>query len=246
MRQIISNYELVASIPAGEHAFIGNSSSEKSVIFRVFKDVSLPVRVLDIGFGCGSLGELIKNNPDTSHWQVDGIDGYDISCRNIDLFNKRYYRNIWHTPAQDVPIERMREYDVLCLLDVIEHLHVEEAKRLLKKLLLSLREDSFLFISTPLWFYPQNNQEAGDLEEHLIGVPASSMMALLPLMYAISSDFVGNFVYGRQSIDYIDLFQPVTDKAFSLERGVNVAVAVGMQLTPGILNTMPPPVKLKG
>jgi hypothetical protein len=82
------------------------------------------------------------------------------------------------------------------LLDVIEHLNIDSAKFLLFFLLLSLRNDALLFISTPLYFLPQAST-AGDLEEHLIGVPASSMMALQPLMYstyATEDLLVGSFI----------------------------------------------------
>ncbi|MBF0426408.1 MAG: methyltransferase domain-containing protein [Magnetococcales bacterium] len=244
MQPIVSNYEIVADIPAGDATFIGDSSAEKSLIFSIFEDQAPEIQVLDIGFGRGTLGELIKSNPGTRHWQVDGIDGYAVTCRNVELFKKGYYRNIWHGQAQEMTQARMQGYDVLCLLDVIEHLTSDEAKALLRRLLASLRAGAYLFISTPLWFYPQGQQQAGDLEAHRIGVPAASMMALLPRMYTISRSFVGNFVYDRQSLDYVDHFHPVADPAFSLEQGVNVALAVGMAVTPGVVQRMPEPVRL--
>jgi hypothetical protein len=62
---------------------------------------------------------------------------------------------------------------------LIEHLNIETAKWLLRTLLTNMGENAFLFISTPLWFYPQNQQPAGDFEKQLKGVRASSIMALI-------------------------------------------------------------------
>ena len=50
-----------------------------------------------------------------------------------------------------------------------------------------------------MFFMPQTNLEAGDLEEHLIGIPASSLMTLMPKMYKVYAKdiLVGNFIYGN-------------------------------------------------
>jgi hypothetical protein len=96
-------------------------------------------------------------------------------------------------------------------------------------------EDSYLFISTPLWFYPQHQNQDGDLEEHLIGVPASSMMALLPIMYAINDPLVGGFVYGKKSLNYVEFFQPISNKNFSYEMGLNILKSLNIQSNPGVV-----------
>ena len=178
---------------------------------------------MDIGFGRGELGRLIKTNSSTVHWEVDGIDGFEITCCNKSLFEKGYYRNIWRGYAQELQLEHMQSYDVVCLLDVIEHLDAAMAKQLLRKILESLGEKSLLFISTPLWFMPQEKQQSGDLEAHLIGIPASSMLALKPLMYAVGVSLVGNFVFDRRSLAYIDAFIPTSDRLFDLDQGTKVA-----------------------
>ncbi len=235
LRQFVKDYQLIENIPEGNYRFDGGSCAPKGMIFHIVEDASKKINVLDIGFGLGQMGEVIKTNPTSSHWEVDGIDGYEVACFNTELFRRNYYRNIWHGLAQDLSIDQLRKYDVICLLDVIEHLNLETAKWFLRTLLSSLREDSFLFISTPLWFYPQARKSEGDLEEHLIGVPASSMMALQPIMYAFGVDLVGGFVYKRTSLDYIEFFQPTVDKTFSIERGIKVATSVGMRLQENIL-----------
>ena len=121
---------------------------------------------------------------------------------------------------------------------MIEHLPPDAAKQLLRDLLTSMRDDAFLFISTPLWFYPQDAMQPGDLEEHLIGVPATSMMALLPKMYSIAPPLVGGFVLGKRSLEFVEFFQPTTDKGFSYEKGLEIARAIGCHLEPGSFKTM--------
>jgi 2-polyprenyl-3-methyl-5-hydroxy-6-metoxy-1,4-benzoquinol methylase len=235
MRQIIENYSLVADIPDPVFTPKGNSVSPKALVFHVLPDNSQPVDVLDIGFGMGTLGAAIKANAETSHWNVDGIDGWETNCLNKPLFEKNLYRNIWHGLAQELPSEQISNYKMICLLDVIEHLDAGTAKWLFRTLLASMGDDSYLFVSTPLWFYPQHQQQDGDLEEHLIGVPASSMLALLPIVYSINHPLVGGFVYTKRSLDYVDFFQPCSDKSFSYEKGLNILKALNINPQPGIL-----------
>jgi 2-polyprenyl-3-methyl-5-hydroxy-6-metoxy-1,4-benzoquinol methylase len=234
LRQVLKNYQQIDAVstqllPGGE------SAAPKELIFHIMPDNAAHVEVLDIGFGKGGLGELIKAHPATKHWSVDGVDGFEGAFNNQALFERNIYRNAWHGLAQAIPSDRLAQYNIICLLDVIEHLNAETAKWLLRTLLTGMGNDSFLFVSTPLWFYPQHSQQSGDLEEHLIGVPASSMMALIPMMYAVNPPLIGGFVLGKRSLDFIEFFQPTTDKSFSYQRGTMLASATGFQNVPGKL-----------
>jgi 2-polyprenyl-3-methyl-5-hydroxy-6-metoxy-1,4-benzoquinol methylase len=214
---------------------MGDSVSPKAMIAHVLADTSRPVAVLDIGFGVGTLGHFIKTHADLQHWSVDGVDGWGPNCHNRALLDQNIYRNVWHGLAQELPMDQIKSYDIICLLDVIEHLPRDLARTLVKDLLESLADDALLFISTPLWFYPQDALQDGDLEEHLIGVPASSMLAMQPRMYCISHPLVGGFIYDKRSLAYADFFQPSTDKNFSYEMGVQIARAVRMEHVPGVI-----------
>ena len=96
-----------------------------------------------------------------------------------------------------------------------------------------MSEDAYLFVSTPLWFMPQAPVNEGDLEEHLIGIPATSMMSLLPVMYAIGHQLVGCFIYSKRSLDYIELFHTVTDKNFNIHMGENLLKIMNMNYSTG-------------
>lgn len=230
LNTIVKDYRVVVDIPPSDHAFNGNSVATKEIVKYVFADNRAPRTLLDIGFGVGELARTVKSDPATRHWHVDGIDGFHETCRNVALFDKGWYRNVWHGLAQDVAPDALASYDLLCLFDVIEHLDPASARQLLKTLLESLGPNGRLVLSTPLWFYPQDHHRDGDLEEHLIGVPARSMLALQPVMYLISSNFlIGNFVFTRDSLRHIDQFQPTTDRAFGMKEGLQHLAALGVK-----------------
>ncbi len=229
MRQIVSDYEVVVDIPDGDYPFAGNSVGKKNIVSYVFGDNAAPRTLLDIGFGLGDLARIVKSDPKTAHWHIDGVDGFHVACCNKALFEKKHYRNIWHGLAQEIGQERLAQYDIICLFDVIEHLDPTMARQLLKDLLTALGPHSRLALSTPLFFWPQNHMNPDDLEEHLIGVPAQSLLLLQPQMYLIDSRFlVGTFVFGKQSLDLLDHFVPTTDRQFGMDAGRAHLAALGI------------------
>lgn len=233
MKKIVENYSLLTDPKVFCAKPLGMSAAPKEVVFYIFKNLLDQKKVLDIGFGEGRLGRMIKSNPSTSHWIVDGVDGWEVNCYNSDLINSKFYRDIYFGLAQDLPSSLLKDYDLICLLDVIEHLDVDAAKWLLRTLLNSMGDNAFLFVSSPLWFMPQDSMDSGDLEEHFIGIPATSMMALMPVMYAVNKPLVGGFVLNKTSLDYIDLFHPTSRKSFDYEKGLRLAQSLKMGLEPG-------------
>jgi len=236
VKQIIRDYDAIVETPPFDaRSCNGDSSAPKELVFHVFDDLEADVKVLDVGFGFGNLGRLIHSNPKTSHWLIDGVDGWEPNCFNEELISKRIYRNIWHGMAEDLGAERLAEYDLICVLDVVEHLSAENAKWLIRTLLHGLGPRARLFISTPLWVYPQGHVVPGDLEEHQIGVPVTSMLALMPVCYSINHPLIGGFVYGRESLPYVDLFQPSANRSFSFQMGLNLLQSVNLPYRPGVL-----------
>jgi hypothetical protein len=229
-RPVVQNYEIVEAIPPGNYNFTGDSVGLKEIVAHIPIEKSKNINILDIGFGLGDLGRIVKSNPATSHWHIDGIDGFLDACCNVELFQKRLYRNIWHGLALDIPADVLQSYDLICLFDVIEHLDVELAKQLLADLLGALGPNSRLVLSTPLFFWPQSQQHEGDLEEHKIGVPAASLLGLSPLMFHIHPKFlVGTFVFSNQSIAHLGNFAPVADKGFDLDAGFRHLHSLGIK-----------------
>jgi hypothetical protein len=233
LRQMVKDYAVIEPLALNGQIARGFSLAPTWLLPNILPDNSVPVSLLDIGFGAGGLGELIKSRPETAHWSVDGVDGFAPNCNNAELFGKKIYRNVWHGLAQEIPYKTLSSYKIICLLDVIEHLRLEDARLLIETLLGDMGNESRLFVSTPLYFCPQDSQQEGDLEEHLIGVPAAAMLGLKPLMYSISDPMIGGFVFGKQSADHVDAFVPTTDRAFDLAQGTAHAQALGLALAPG-------------
>ena len=225
---IVQDYLICSDIFPYEGVITGTSFALKSIVHYIFTDKSGAKTLLDIGFGRGELGIIVKNNPSTYHWNIDGIDGFIRTCSNVELFEKKIYRNVWHGLAQNLTSAQLASYDLLCLFDVIEHLKIQDAKDLLRLLLTSLGVRSRLVISTPLWFMPQGHDIDGDLELHEFGVPASSMFDLHPIMYHVEPDFlVGTFVYEKSSSEYIENFKPRNDSAFDFSAGLENLINSG-------------------
>lgn len=235
LRQIVKDYSVIA--PFGDSGLTpcGFSLAPIWVLPDILADNSAEVSVLDIGFGTGGLGRQIKSDPGLRHWSVDGVDGFVANCHNPELFEKKVYRNVWHGLAQEIPYKILSGYKIICLLDVIEHLAQEDAKLLMETLLGDMGDDSFLFVSTPLWFCPQHSDQEGDLEEHMIGVPVTAMMALRPVMYSVNEPLIGGFVFNKRSLDQVEHFQPTTDRNFTLEQGVALAKSIGFRYDTGVV-----------
>jgi 2-polyprenyl-3-methyl-5-hydroxy-6-metoxy-1,4-benzoquinol methylase len=227
MRQIVKDYQVIVDLEESRSA-LGGSMCPKSLIKHALKQNDATTNVLDIGFGSGDLGSFIRSDPDLAHWQIDGIDGWLPNVMNKSLFDKKLYRNIWHGLVQNMPIDLIQNYKIICLLDVIEHLNIETSKWLLRTLLTYMGHDSVLFISTPLFFWPQEKINSDDLEEHLIGIPATSMLALVPRAYMCGDQLVCGFILCKESLDYVDFFQPTADKGFTYDKGMKIANHIGL------------------
>lgn len=75
MEKIVSDYTVIKKIDPKNCKFTGNSVGYKDIVSHLFDDHSMPRSILDIGFGVGDLGRIIKSNPTTQHWSVDGMKG---------------------------------------------------------------------------------------------------------------------------------------------------------------------------
>jgi hypothetical protein len=120
MRQYVKNYELIEKIPLGDYKFDGGSVAQKGMIFHCV-DNAMNNQVLDIGFGLGHLGTIIKSNSSTAHWEVDGIDGYQIACYNEKLFEKNFTETFgmgWHKILMLIQLKSMTLFACLMLLNI--------------------------------------------------------------------------------------------------------------------------------
>ncbi len=230
LTKIVENYEIVADViaPPG-YQFVGSSSSAKPIIPELFGAADRNISVLDIGFGTGHLGAVVKNDPRSRHWKVDAIDGFYRTCCNVPLFEARVYRNVWHGLVQELDREMLASYDLICFFDVIEHLDVELAKQVLVDILTGMKSSCKLAIGTPLWYLLQGHAEEGDLEPHLCGIPVTSFLDLKPTLYSVSPHYlVGTFILEKSSLDHIDKFRPTADRTFNEAAGRTLVEQYGL------------------
>lgn len=78
--------------------------------------------ILDVGAGSGTYKKLLDN-----YVNVDAVEVYEP---NIEKYNlKELYRNVFNTDISDF---KYSYYDLIIFGDVIEHLDVNEAKKVLE------------------------------------------------------------------------------------------------------------------
>ena len=135
------SYSPVKSLPFGQ------SLAPKPLIFYIVESHQRPVNVLDIGFGAGGLGKMIRQNSSSVHWAVDGVDAFLPNCLNQQLIAEKVYRNLWHGDVRMVGSDFLSKYDVICLLDVIEHL--DDPRRALRECRSHIMTGGWIFLSTP-------------------------------------------------------------------------------------------------
>lgn len=102
-----------------------------------------PKSVLDIGFGRGKYGFLIKE-----YWPETRVDGVEIFEPYVTNLQKEIYGEIFIGNVLEMDLG---DYDLYLLIDIIEHWEKDEAHALINKLL----KKGKVLISTPRRFIPQ-------------------------------------------------------------------------------------------
>lgn len=128
-----------------------------------------PRTILDIGVGFGKYGLLIRDILEISferynkqQWmcQIDGVEAFEGYKNPIHeyVYNRVYYNDI-----RDI-IHQLPNYDVILLIDVIEHFEKEEGYKLINELLKHTNKS--LIISTPLYPGKQEEYNGNYYEKH--------------------------------------------------------------------------------
>jgi SAM-dependent methyltransferase len=127
-----------------------------------------PRSVLDVGCGFGKYGMLLREYLDVWYGRVRP-DEWQVRLEAIEAFEP--YRNpVWvyvyqavHLGEAAAILPRLGRYDVILLLDVIEHLDSEAARTLAT---LALGRARAIVVSTPRDFYPQEDENQNPYERH--------------------------------------------------------------------------------
>lgn len=128
-----------------------------------------PNSILDIGIGFGKYGVLLREKLELPYerynkadWtvRIDGIEAFKDYQNPIHnyVYDKVYYDTIHNC------IEKLPKYDVVLLIDVLEHFEKKEGKEIIKKIM--KHTNKALIISTPLYPSPQGEYLSNKYEEH--------------------------------------------------------------------------------
>jgi SAM-dependent methyltransferase len=134
------------------------------IIIEIVKEVK-PKTVLDIAFGFGKYGLLIKEylrpKPYIDGWQsVERVDGLEVFEDYVTDIQRAIYDNIIIANANEVEYER---YDLYLMIDCIEHMTKEQGKALVEK----LRKLGRVLVVTPSRFQFHPPRYNNPLEEHI-------------------------------------------------------------------------------
>lgn len=148
-----------------------------------------PQSVLDIGVGFGKYGVLSREYLDLcdgrdkyNDWKrrIDGIEAY---AEYITPLHKFIYNNIYIGDAKDLA-GSLEGYDLVLMIDVLEHFEKTDGINLLKTL---LSKSKNVLISVPIGKYEQDAAFGNEYERHRSEWKLSEFKAIAPL-YAIKND----------------------------------------------------------
>ncbi|PDO11638.1 MAG: hypothetical protein BLM47_00480 [Candidatus Reconcilbacillus cellulovorans] len=138
-----------------------------SVVDAVLR--AAPSSVLDVGVGFGKYGLLLREATDVAagryrpdEWRLR-IDGIEIFAPYRTPVHDYAYNRVYYGDMFEV-LERLPVYDVVLLIDVLEHVPKEDGRRLIDKLL--SRAGKKLIVSTPLYPAPQGDYRGNVHETH--------------------------------------------------------------------------------
>jgi predicted TPR repeat methyltransferase len=111
------------------------------------------ISILDIGAGCGTYGTLLKGFFE----YIDGVEVYEPYIKEFEL--DKIYNNIFCRDALDVNVHA---YDYIIMGDVIEHMTIFEAKKLMTRI---HALDKKMMVAIP-YMMPQGAVGGNDYEIH--------------------------------------------------------------------------------
>lgn len=128
-----------------------------------------PSSILDIGIGNGSYGFLSRQYLDIARERLSR-DKWELIIDGIEVF-PNYKNPVWDYFYNNIIIGNILDlvgeidsYDVILLLDVIEHFSKEDGTWLLEEL---LKKTDYVIISTPKATYTQGEAFGNIYESHL-------------------------------------------------------------------------------
>ncbi len=149
------------------------------------------MKILDVGCGDGAMLKLLQESG------FDNLEGIDISKKQVQRSGLEFVKCV---DPLDYLQGKTGVYDVILLIDVLEHLELEYSLDLLQNIKSSLKDGGLLLIQVPNSLCPLNPHRHGDvthlraytlesLEQSLRygGFAAWNHFSLPPLIHGIKS-----------------------------------------------------------
>lgn len=178
---------------------------KKETIEFIQTNFSTHCNILDIGAGAGIYSDLLKS-------EFNNIDAVEIFEPYVEQYNlKNKYRKVFtdNILSDNIDIEN---YDLFILGDVLEHIDVNDAKQLLKKLFSTGAE---IIVTVP-FDAPQEESFGNIYERHLQSkLSFANVLKLYPELSPLCVRYdYGVFITNRNKNKYFPVFYKDVDDGF--------------------------------
>lgn len=126
------------------------------VLKYIIENVNKDAKILDVGFGAGAYGKLLRS---LYYQNIDGLDVYGDNIEEMRL--ELVYDNIFIQNILDFDFEY---YDLIILGDVLEHIELKSAEKLLSRFISG--KCGQMIVSVP-YEYEQDELYGNEHEKHL-------------------------------------------------------------------------------
>lgn len=136
---------------------ISSDAGKPSVLKYILDNVRKNEKILDVGFGSGIYCKMLRA---FNYEYIDGVDVYGENIAEMGL--DKIYNNIYIENILDFDF---KHYNLIIMGDVLEHIELDLAKKLLKKIV-DEKKCNHLVVSIP-YEYEQDEVYGNVYEKHL-------------------------------------------------------------------------------
>lgn len=170
MKEIFDDY-LRTSLGEEKQATIKFKQFEHN--YRSYFPKNKALRVLDIGIGRGEMLTCMKN------WGYQNYLGIDISPSTVKFCSSIGLNCKLVSDSEEFLLQNKQEFDVITLLDVLEHFKKENVVSFLRALKESLKPDGVLIIQVPNLQAPDGHLHRYNDITHEVGYIEHSLQQVL-------------------------------------------------------------------
>lgn len=129
-----------------------------SIVYKVME--MRPKTILDVGVGYGKWGVLCTEY--LTYWKkiTPVVDGVEVFENYKSPIHDHLYREVFYTSVMNL-LHKMGDYDLVLIVDVIEHLSREDGLRLLASI------KNHYIVSTPAYWSGQGACFGNEHEAHI-------------------------------------------------------------------------------